>query len=167
MKDPEQRQGLPSELPLEELRLELEALGDHPHHLMTHASLGRDEIQHCRSQLRQLGGKQIRSVHGPVSTHAWIFRAKLLTEVQALLQIRGARGELATEGKPAAPRPSTVRHRAALLGFQRQRKELRRGLLEPRLKARIDTVTRDVEEPVPLARDPHCLRIRSAQVNDR
>jgi len=91
-------------------------------------------------------------VQGTPGTDAWVIRAVLLAEVDALLLVRTARRELPAHREPAAPREPGSRHRDGRLPLVGEREELTRRLVELTPQLRVDAVAADDEEPEVAAR---------------
>ncbi len=74
-------------------------------------------VEHGFAKARQLG-KDIATVQGLAGADALVVLLELLPEVQAFLEIRPARGELAADGKVAAPGAPAARHMNAMFLFR-------------------------------------------------
>jgi hypothetical protein len=133
-------------------RVEAEPDGDARHEPLAEVGHRVDPLEHCRPQLAAVGREQVRAMHRPPGPHARIVWRQLRAEVDALLAVGHARGQLTPDGEPAPPRPTGPLHcDACLLGIGPPEEGSSRGI-EPLLQVGIDAVTCDQEEPVLAAR---------------
>ena len=99
-----------------------------------------------------VAGNEVAAVQRHARRDARMRLAQLGAEVQALLPVGTARGQLAAERKPAAPGPAAERHGVACLGLFRKGEEAAAQVVEAQAERRVDAVADDIEEPVRAAR---------------
>jgi hypothetical protein len=94
--------------------------------------------------------------------------AELGADVQALLPVGPARGQLAAEREPAAPGTAAEGHRVARLGLFGKREEAVAQVFEAPAEGLVDAVADDIEEAVRAARVADAVRDlvgRGAQID--
>ena len=99
-----------------------------------------------------VAGDEVLAVQRHACRHAPMGLVQLDAEVQALLPVGTARGQLTAEGKPAAPGTAAEQHGVARLGRFRKGEEAAAQVVEAQAERRVDAVTDDIEEPVRAAR---------------
>ena len=92
-------------------------------------------------------GEKIRAVQRQSRPNPRIVGSQLGAEVDSLLAIRPARGQLTIDWKVAAPRASAMRHRDRHLLFERRFEKLPRQRHRPIGEGRVDSMTGDIEKP--------------------
>ena len=99
-----------------------------------------------RTKLGHFARPQIGAVKRPARSHARVLAWEVDAEIQPLLAIGDAGGELAFERKPTTPRARTVLHRDCLLRLPRKREEAPTGGVETRNDVIGDAMAPDIEK---------------------
>ena len=118
MEDAEQHEGIPREMTLEPRFVETQPDRGRAQHSLAELRHRVDVLQHRGAQICGAGREQVRAVQRT------LVRGQLLPEVQPFLLVGRARGQLASYGEPAAPRPATPAHVDRSLFVLRQGEEL-------------------------------------------
>ncbi len=144
--DPEEHRGLAGQVPLEPVPLEPEAERHPPQQQVPERGHGRHPAQHRRPQLGDGGREEVRPVEGAPGLHSRVVGGQLLAEVEALLLVGPAGGQLPAEGEPAPPCPPGAGHGQLALVRRGQGEEPARRAVERGEQRGIDAVAGDAEE---------------------
>ncbi len=130
----------------EPVGLQPEAPGDAGQHGLADAGqladVGEDDV----AELGRPPGEEVGPVEGRPVADPWVIGAELGAEVDALLQVGHAGGELAAHGEPPPPRPPAPGHGDLGLLLLGQVEEGPGQLVEPGRQLRVEAVADDVEE---------------------
>ena len=121
-----------------------------------------------KSRQHVVVGDEVAAMQRYTRRHARMLLAQLGAEVQALLPVGPAGGQLAAERKPAAPGATTERHRVARLGLFGKGEEAAAQIFQTLTQRLVDAVPDDIEEAVRAASFADALRDlvrRGAQID--
>jgi hypothetical protein len=146
MEDAEQDRRIGGVGAVEVIGVELEAERD-AFHQRVRGGGGRGEIvENCRAELGNLRGKQVWAVKRYAGADARMIGRELRAEIDSLLHVGLAGGELAADGEVSAPRTTAARHTDIRLVRYWEREKFAAGGIEARKQIGGNTVARRVEE---------------------